>query len=55
MHICLIKQVQFVQNITPFQKVENDIRSNLFEQHLQRIYIEVLFSAIIRSEQDLIN
>ena len=27
-----------------FQKVEDDIRRNLFEQHLQRINIKVLFS-----------
>ena len=34
------------KNVYLFQKVEDDIRRNLFEQHLQRIYIKVLFSAI---------
>ena len=40
------QKLQIVENINLFRNVEDDIRRNLFEQHLQRIYIEVLFSDI---------
>ena len=37
----LINNLQLVEHSDIFQKIEDDI---LFEQHLQRIYIKVLFS-----------
>ena len=44
--IFLINNLQLVENINLFQKVENDIRRYIFEQHLERIYIKVFFSDI---------
>ena len=44
----LKKTLQLVENINLFQKVEDDIQRNLFEHHLERIYIEVLLSDIIQ-------
>ena len=40
------KELQLVENINIFQKCEGDIQRNIFEQHLQRIYIEVHLSDI---------
>ena len=49
------QNLQLVEYVNLFQKVEDDIRRNLFEEHFQRIYIQVLFSHItIRSEQESI-
>ena len=43
MYIFVIKKnLQLVQNINLFQKVEDDIQINLFEQHLQRTNIKIL-------------
>ena len=42
----LINSLQPVQNVSFFQQVEDDIRRYFFEQHLQRMYIKVLFSDV---------
>ena len=34
--------LQLVENVNLFQKVEDDIQRNLFEQHLRWIYTEEL-------------
>ena len=40
MYYISYQKLQLVENINLFRKVEDDIGRNLFEQHLQRIYIE---------------
>ena len=40
------QKLQLVEHINLFQNVEDDIQRNLFEQHLHRMYMEVLLSDI---------